>query len=73
MFGVGLHEGDKGPSGLVHDAAVVALPIAELGEEIGKALLSIASDDLLQFHGLQGHLLVELDEVDVGVLRWEQE
>ena len=39
VLGVGLHEGDEGPRGLVHHAAVVALPVPELGQEIGNALL----------------------------------
>ena len=67
-----LHEGDEGPRGLVHHAAVVALPVPELGQQIGDAFTTDAGD-LVEFHGLQGHLLVELDEVYIGVLRREQE
>ena len=74
VLGVCLHEGDEGPGGLVHHAAVVALPVAELGKEVGNALLPIdTADNFAEFHGLQGYLLVELDEVDVGVLRRQQE
>ena len=72
VFGIGLHEGNEGPGGLVHHATVVALPVSELRKEIRRNGLFTA-DDFGQIHGVEGDLLVEFDKVDVRVFRREQE